>query len=55
VAAVLLEPGAANSLIHQVWTYMPLDLRDRVSIPAGLIDLNAFYPKTSAITSSWGH
>jgi carbonic anhydrase len=45
VVAVLLEPGTANSLIHQVWTYMPLDSGDRVSIPAGLIDLNALLPK----------
>ena len=45
VVAVLLEPGAANSLIHQVWTYMPLDSGDRVSIPAGLIDMNALLPK----------
>jgi carbonic anhydrase len=45
VVAVLLEPGAANRLIHQVWTYMPLDSGDRVSIPAGLIDLNALMPK----------
>jgi carbonic anhydrase len=45
VVAVLLEPGAANSLIHQVWTYMPLDSGDRVSVPSGLIDMNALLPK----------
>jgi len=45
VVAVLLEPGAANSLIHQVWTYMPLDSGDRVSMPTGLIDMNALLPK----------
>ncbi len=45
VVAVLLEPGAANSLIHQVWTYMPLDTGDRVSMPTGLIDMNALLPK----------
>ena len=45
VVAVLLEPGAANSLIHQVWTYMPLDSGDRVIMPTGLIDMNAILPK----------
>jgi carbonic anhydrase len=45
VVAVLMEPGAANSLIHQVWTYMPLDSGDRVSIPPALIDMNALLPK----------
>jgi carbonic anhydrase len=45
VVAVLLEPGVANSLIHQVWTYMPLDSGDRVSMPTGLIDMNALLPK----------
>jgi len=45
VVAVLLEPGAANTLIHQVWTYMPLDSGDRVSMPTGLIDMNALLPK----------
>jgi carbonic anhydrase len=45
VVAVLLEPGVTNSLIHQVWTYMPLDSGDRVSMPTGLIDMNALLPK----------
>ena len=45
VVAVLLEPGEANSLIHQVWTYMPLDSGDRVIMPTGLIDMNALLPK----------
>lgn len=45
VVAVLLAPGVANSLIHQVWTYMPLDSGDRVSMPTGLIDMNALLPK----------
>lgn len=45
VLAVLLDPGAANSLIHKVWTFMPLEKRDRVSVPAGVIDLNELLPK----------
>jgi carbonic anhydrase len=45
VVAVLLDPGAANELIHKVWTYLPLDKNDSVHIPAGLLDLNALLPK----------
>ena len=45
VVAVLLDPGVANSLINKVWTYMPLDLSDRVRMPAGLIDMNELLPK----------
>ena len=45
VLAVLLDPGAANSLIHKVWTFMPLEKNDRVSVPAGVIDLNELLPK----------
>lgn len=45
ILAVLLEPGAANALIDKVWTYMPLDIGDRVRMPAGLIDLNDLLPK----------
>ena len=44
VVAVLLQPGAANALIHKVWTYMPLDTNDRVRMPAGLIDMNELLP-----------
>lgn len=45
VVAVLLDPGAANSLINKVWTYMPLDSGDTVRMPAGLLDLNELLPK----------
>ncbi|MBA3057770.1 MAG: carbonic anhydrase family protein [Gammaproteobacteria bacterium] len=44
VVSVLLQAGAANALIHKVWTYMPLDIHDRVRIPAGLIDMNELLP-----------
>ncbi|MHB8949153.1 MAG: carbonic anhydrase [Rhodoferax sp.] len=44
VVSVLLQAGAANALIHKVWTYMPLDTHDRVGIPAGLIDMNELLP-----------
>jgi carbonic anhydrase len=45
VVAVLLDPGLANSLIHKVWTYMPLDAGDNVRMPTGLVDLNELLPK----------
>ena len=44
VVAVLIDPGAANDMIHKVWTHMPLDGGDRVRVPAGLIDVNALLP-----------
>ena len=44
VVAVLIDPGAANDLIHKVWTHMPLDSGDRVRLPAGLVDVNALLP-----------
>jgi carbonic anhydrase len=45
VVGVLLDPGLANSLIKNVWTYMPLDNGDAVRMPAGLLDLNELLPK----------
>ncbi len=45
VVAVLLDPGVANPLIDKVWTYMPLDLNDRVRLPAAILDLNELLPK----------
>jgi carbonic anhydrase len=44
VVAVLIDPGAANDLVHKVWTHMPLDSGDRVRLPAGLIDMNTLLP-----------
>ncbi|AOW14764.1 hypothetical protein LPB72_04535 [Hydrogenophaga crassostreae] len=44
VVAVLIDPGAENALIDQVWTRMPLDVQDRVGLPAGLIDMNQILP-----------
>jgi carbonic anhydrase len=44
VVAVLIDPGAENALIDQVWTRMPLDVNDRVGLPAGLIDMNQILP-----------
>ena len=35
VVAVLIDPGAANGLVHKVWTHMPLDSGDRVRLPPG--------------------
>lgn len=44
VVAVLIDPGAANGLVHKVWTHMPLDSGDRVRLPTGLIDLRELLP-----------
>ena len=45
VVAVLIDPGAANDLVHKVWTHMPLDSGDRVRLPASLLDMNTLLPK----------
>ncbi|EWS62305.1 Carbonic anhydrase precursor [Hydrogenophaga sp. T4] len=45
VVAVLIDPGAANDLVHKVWTHMPLDTGDRVPLPAGLIDMKDLLPQ----------
>ena len=45
VLAVLLEPGDANAVIHNFWTYMPLGAGDRVMMPRGSVDLNGLLPK----------
>ena len=44
VVAVLIDPGTENPLIDQIWTRMPLDVNDRVGLPAGLIDMNQILP-----------
>jgi carbonic anhydrase len=45
VVGVLMEPGEANNLINQVWTYMPLDAGDKVRMPEGVVDLNQLLPQ----------
>ncbi len=45
VVAVLLEQGEPNTFIDKVWTYMPLDVNDRVRMPEGLLDMNELLPK----------
>ncbi len=44
VVAVLMDVGQPNAVINTVWTYMPLDVNDRVRLPAESIDLNEFLP-----------
>jgi carbonic anhydrase len=43
--AVLLEPGEANAMIDQVWTYVPLDVADRVAFPPGGINVASLVPQ----------
>jgi carbonic anhydrase len=45
VVAVLLEPGASNTLLDKVWTYMPLDTADKVRMPQDMLNLNELLPK----------
>lgn len=45
VLAVLMDPGAPSPLLHKLWTHMPLDAKDRVKLPAGLVDLNELLPQ----------
>ncbi|MDZ7938013.1 MAG: carbonic anhydrase family protein [Rhodoferax sp.] len=44
VVAVLLEPGNVNPFIDKVWTYMPLEINDRVRMPSGMLNLNELLP-----------
>jgi carbonic anhydrase len=45
VVAVLLDPGPANAVINNFWTYMPLGKGDRVPMPRGSVDLAGLLPK----------
>jgi carbonic anhydrase len=45
VVAVLMDPGQASPLIHKVWTYLPLEVNDRVRVPAATIDLKELLPQ----------
>ena len=45
VLAVLLDPGPSNALIQKIWTHMPLDVFDRVKVPAELINMNELLPQ----------
>ena len=45
MVAVLLDPGEASPFIDKVWTYLPLDVADRVRTPADWIDLKSLLPK----------
>ncbi|MEO7939136.1 MAG: carbonic anhydrase family protein [Burkholderiaceae bacterium] len=45
VVAVLLEPGEANPVINQFWTYMPLGPGDQVAMPLGSVALAQLLPK----------
>lgn len=45
VIAVLLDPGESNPLVQKVWTHMPLDVMDRVRLPADLLNLNELLPQ----------
>lgn len=44
VVAVLLDPGQANPFIQKVWTHMPLDVMDKVRMPAEYLNLTELLP-----------
>ena len=44
IVAIQMEPGKPNELIDKVWTYMPLDISDRVHMPPELLNLNELLP-----------
>ena len=44
VLVVLLEAGAAHPEIDKIWTHMPLEVKDRVPLPNGLMNLLALLP-----------
>jgi carbonic anhydrase len=44
VVSVLMEVGEPSSFLDKVWTYMPLDINDRVRMPDNLLDMNEILP-----------
>ena len=44
VVAVLLDLGAASPMVDKVWTYMPLDVGDRVRMPNAMLNLAELLP-----------
>ena len=44
IVAVSLDPGEPNPLIEKVWTYMPLDVGDRVEMPRSTLNLSELLP-----------
>jgi carbonic anhydrase len=44
VVAVLMDLGEMNPLIDKVWTYMPLDKGDKVTMPRDMLNLNELLP-----------
>lgn len=52
--AVLLEPGTASGPIDQIVTYLPLDVDDRVGLPAAGLDLAALLPQDARYYQLFG-
>ncbi len=44
VLVLPLETGDAHPEIHKIWTHMPLEVNDRVPLPAGLLNPQALLP-----------
>jgi carbonic anhydrase len=44
VVAVLMDVGTSNSTIDKVWTYMPLEVNDKVRMPRDFLNLTELLP-----------
>ena len=44
ILSVLLDVGEVNALVNKVWTYLPLDISDKVDMPVGLLNANELLP-----------
>lgn len=44
VVALLMDVGENNALIDKVWTYMPLEVNDRVRMPRDFLNLSELLP-----------
>jgi carbonic anhydrase len=44
VVALLMDIGNAHPFIDKVWTYMPLEVKDRVRMPREMLNLNEILP-----------
>ncbi len=45
VVVVLLEPGEASAAINRIWTYLPLEVGDRVQIPVERLEPAGLLPQ----------
>jgi carbonic anhydrase len=44
IVAILIDIGTSHPLIDKIWTYMPLEVNDRVRMPRETLNLNELLP-----------